>query len=132
MITGESVPVYKKSGNRVIGGSVNGEGSITIRVEKTGEESFLSQVVKLVSDAQKSRSRTQKLADRAAVWLTGIALGSGLFTLLIWAVLLKQNFEFALERTVTVMVIACPHALGLAIPWWLQCLLPFLHKTVFL
>lgn len=116
MITGESVPVYKKSGNRVIGGSVNGEGSITIRVEKTGEESFLSQVVKLVSDAQKSRSRTQKLADRAAVWLTGIALGSGLFTLLIWAVLLKQNFEFALERTVTVMVIACPHALGLAIP----------------
>ena len=73
-------------------------------------------MVKLVSDAQKSRSRTQKLADRAAVWLTGIALGSGLFTLLIWAVLLKQNFEFALERTVTVMVIACPHALGLAIP----------------
>jgi len=116
MITGESVPVYKKSANRVIGGSVNGEGSITIVVEKTGEESFLSQVVKLVSDAQKSRSRTQDLADRAAVWLTGIALGSGLFTLLIWTVFLKQNFEFALERTVTVMVIACPHALGLAIP----------------
>ena len=116
MITGESVPVYKKSGNRVIGGSVNGEGSITIVVDKTGEESFLSQVVKLVSNAQKSRSRTQELADRAAVWLTGIALGSGILTLLIWTIFLKQNFEFALERTVTVMVIACPHALGLAIP----------------
>ena len=98
MITGESVPVYKKSGNRVIGGSVNGEGSITIVVDKTGEESFLSQVVKLVSNAQKSRSRTQELADRAAVWLTGIALGSGILTLLIWTIFLKQNFEFALER----------------------------------
>ncbi len=116
MLTGESVPMYKKSGDRVIGGSVNGEGSISIMVEKTGEQSFLSQVIKLVSDAQKTRSITQDLADRAAAWLTGIALGSGLLTMIIWSVFLKQNFEFALERTVTVMVIACPHALGLAIP----------------
>ncbi len=116
MVTGESIPVHKKRGNRVIGGSVNGEGSITMVVEKAGEESFLSQVIKLVSDAQKTRSKTQDLADRAALWLTGIALGSGLLTLVVWSFILKKNFEFALERSVTVMVIACPHALGLAIP----------------
>lgn len=116
MITGESLPVQKNKGSRVIGGSVNGEGSITVIVEKTGEDSFLSQVIKLVRDAQLSRSKTQDLADKAAAWLTIIAIGSGLMTIIVWFFILNQNFEFALERTVTVMVIACPHALGLAIP----------------
>ncbi|MFP4241428.1 MAG: copper-translocating P-type ATPase [Chitinispirillaceae bacterium] len=116
MVTGESLPVHKKKGMKVIGGSVNGEGSLTVEVEKTGEDSFLSQVINLVRESQMARSRTQNLADRAAVWLTGIALGSGLITILVWYVLLDTPFEFALERTVTVMVIACPHALGLAIP----------------
>lgn len=116
MITGESLPVDKKKGAKVVGGSVNGEGSITVVVEKTGADSFLSQVIKLVRDAQQARSRTQNLADRAAVWLTAIALGSGAVTIVVWLFILNRNFEFALERTVTVMVIACPHALGLAIP----------------
>ncbi|MFP4163438.1 MAG: copper-translocating P-type ATPase [Chitinispirillaceae bacterium] len=116
MVTGESLPVHKKKGMKMIGGSVNGEGSLTVEVEKTGEDSFLSQVINLVRESQMARSRTQNLADRAAVWLTGIALGSGLITILVWYVLLDTPFEFALERTVTVMVIACPHALGLAIP----------------
>ncbi|MFW6245536.1 MAG: copper-translocating P-type ATPase [Fibrobacterota bacterium] len=116
MVTGESLPVHKKKGQKIIGGSVNGEGSLTVEVEKTGEDTFLSQVVNLVRESQMARSRTQNLADRAAVWLTGVALGSGLITILVWYVLLDTPFEFALERTVTVMVIACPHALGLAIP----------------
>lgn len=116
MVTGESLPVHKKKNMKVIGGSVNGEGSITVVVDKTGADSFLSQVIKLVREAQAARSRTQDLADRAAVWLTGIALGGGAITIAVWMLLLRQNFEFALERTVTVMVIACPHALGLAIP----------------
>ncbi len=116
MVTGESLPVHKKAGAQVIGGSVNGEGSVTVIVEKTGADSFLSQVINLVRQAQAGRSRTQDLADRAAVWLTGIALGAGFLTLLAWLLVLNTNFEFALERTVTVMVIACPHALGLAIP----------------
>lgn len=116
MVTGESLPVHKKKDMKVIGGSVNGEGSITVVVDKTGADSFLSQVIKLVREAQQARSRTQDLADRAAVWLTGIALGGGAITIAVWLLVLGQNFEFALERTVTVMVIACPHALGLAIP----------------
>lgn len=116
MVTGESLPVQKKKNMKVIGGSVNGEGSITVIVDKTGADSFLSQVIKLVREAQAARSRTQDLADRAAVWLTGIALGGGAITIAVWLLVLGQNFEFALERMVTVMVIACPHALGLAIP----------------
>lgn len=116
MVTGESLPVHKKKDMKVIGGSVNGESSITVIVEKTGTDSFLSQIIKLVRDAQHTRSRTQELADRAAVWLTGIALGGGAVTIVIWLFVLGRNFEFALERTVAVMVIACPHALGLAIP----------------
>lgn len=116
MVTGESLPVQKKKDMKVIGGSVNGEGSITVTVDKTGADSFLSQVIKLVREAQAARSRTQDLADRAAVWLTGIALGGGAITIVVWLLVLGQNFEFALERMVTVMVIACPHALGLAIP----------------
>lgn len=116
MLTGESKPVTKKIGAVVIGGSINGEGSITVEVKKTGKDSFLSQVIKLVKDAQESKSRTQDIANRAANWLTLIALGGGGLTLLIWTQLTAQTFSFALERTITVMVIACPHALGLAVP----------------
>jgi P-type Cu2+ transporter len=116
MITGESKPVLKEKGMEVIGGSINGEGSIKIEVQKTGEETFLSQVVKLVQEAQESKSRTQNLANRAAFWLTITALTAGAATLIIWTAVLDASFNFALTRTVTVMVIACPHALGLAIP----------------
>ncbi len=116
MLTGESVPVEKKAGAPVIGGSINGEGSLTIEVKKTGAESFLSQVIDLVREAQESKSRTQDLANRAALWLTIVALGGGAITMFVWFVLMDSDFVFALERTVTVMVIACPHALGLAVP----------------
>ena len=116
MLTGESMPVSKKTGDRVIGGAINGEGSITVEIKKTGKDSFLSQVIELVKEAQESKSKTQDLANRAALWLTIIALGGGAVTLFIWLVLMNRDFAFALERTVTVMVIACPHALGLAVP----------------
>lgn len=116
MLTGESVPVPKNEGDSVIGGSINGEGSLTITVQKTGADSFLSQVISLVEQAQASKSQTQNLANRAALWLTAIALGGGALTLIVWTVFFDAEFAFALERTVTVMVIACPHALGLAIP----------------
>ncbi len=116
MVTGESTPVTKKQDDEVIGGSVNGEGSLTVEVQKTGEDSFLSQVMNMVEEAQQSKSRTQNLADRAAFWLTVIALTAGVITLVTWLVLMQREFVFALERTVTVMVITCPHALGLAIP----------------
>lgn len=116
MLTGESKPVTKKIGEIVIGGSINGEGSITVEVRKTGKDSFLSQVIKLVKDAQESKSKTQDIANRAANWLTLIALGGGGLTLLAWTKLTTEPFSFALERTITVMVITCPHALGLAVP----------------
>ncbi|MCH8960668.1 MAG: cadmium-translocating P-type ATPase [Bacteroidetes bacterium] len=116
MLTGESVPVSKRVGSEVIGGSINGEGSLTVIVQKTGAESFLSQVIDLVREAQASKSHTQNLANRAALWLTGVALGGGAVTLLVWLLVMGKDFAFALERTVTVMVIACPHALGLAVP----------------
>jgi Cu2+-exporting ATPase len=116
MLTGESVPVSKREGAEVIGGSINGEGSITVEVQKTGEESFLSQVIDLVRQAQESKSKTQDLANRAALWLTIVALGGGALTLFVWTVVMGQPFAFAIERMVTVMVIACPHALGLAVP----------------
>ena len=116
MLTGESKPVSKKPGAQVIGGSVNAEGSLQVEVKKTGKDSFLSQVVNLVREAQESKSKTQDLANRAALWLTIIALICGAVTLFVWLAVMKQNFSFALERTVTVMVITCPHALGLAIP----------------
>ncbi len=116
MLTGESVPVTKKEGSAVIGGSINGEGAITVEVQKTGAESFLSQVIDLVREAQESKSKTQDLANRAALWLTVVALGGGALTLFVWSLVMGQSFAFAIERTVTVMVIACPHALGLAIP----------------
>ncbi|MEX2117326.1 MAG: copper-translocating P-type ATPase [Bacteroidota bacterium] len=116
MLTGESTPVTKKTGGKVIGGAINGEGSLTIEVKGTGKDSFLSQVIDLVKQAQESKSKTQDLANTAALWLTIIALGGGLITFVIWQVIMGMEFAFAIERTVTVMVIACPHALGLAVP----------------
>ncbi len=116
MLTGESKPVTKIKDDKVIGGSINGEGAIKIKVKKTGAGSFLSQVVALVREAQDSKSHTQDLADRAAKWLTIISLSVGTLTLLVWTLLIQANFAFSLERAVTVMVITCPHALGLAIP----------------
>lgn len=116
MLTGESKPVSKKSGSKVIGGSINGEGSMTVEVKKTGKDSFLSQVIELVREAQESKSKTQDLANRAALWLTIIALAGGAITLFVWLIIMTKDFAFALERTVTVMVITCPHALGLAVP----------------
>jgi len=115
MLTGESKPVYKKLGDIVIGGSINLEGSIKVKIEKTGKDTYLMQVVELVRQAQETRSRTQDLANRAAFWLTLIAITAGSATLGTWLYLGKP-FVFALERMVTVMVITCPHALGLAVP----------------
>src|SRR5699024_8544628 len=115
MLTGESVPVEKKSGDDVIGGSINKEGSLTIKVEKIGEEYYLSQVIHLVKEAQESQSKTQDFTNRAAKWLFYIALAAGFITLFIW-LSLGYAFDIALERMVTVMVITCPHALGLAAP----------------
>lgn len=115
MLTGESQPVEKGPSDEVIGGSINGESAITIRVRRTGNDTYLSQVIELVRKAQETRSRTQDLANRAALWLTMVAIGGGTLTLAVWLGV-GQNFQFALERMVTVMVIACPHALGLAVP----------------
>ncbi|MGZ4948083.1 MAG: copper-translocating P-type ATPase [Halobacteriota archaeon] len=116
MLTGESTPVAKKPGVSVIGGAINGEGAITVEVKKTCKDSFLSQVIDLVKEAQQSKSRTQDLADRAALALVIIALAGGAITFLVWQLLIATSVDFGLERAVTVMVIACPHALGLAIP----------------
>ncbi|MGA9189682.1 MAG: heavy metal translocating P-type ATPase [Methanosarcina sp.] len=115
MLTGESKPVTKKTGNEVIGGSINGEAAFVVKVEKTGKDTYLSQVVELVRAAQESKSKTQDLANRAAMYLTIIALTVGIFTFIFW-IFFGQQLAFALERAVTVMVITCPHALGLAIP----------------
>jgi Cu2+-exporting ATPase len=115
MLTGESTPVKKELENKVIGGSVNGNGSLKIKVEHTGMDSYLNKVITLVEEAQKSKSKMQNLSDKAAKWLTYTALFVGFGTLGTWLVL-GFPFVFALERMVTVMVIACPHALGLAIP----------------
>ena len=116
MLTGESKPITKSKGSDVIGGSINGEGSVTVKVDKTGKDSFLSQVIELVRQAQESKSKTQDLANRAALWLTVVALGGGAITIFIWLGIMHKDFAFALERMVTVMVITCPHALGLAVP----------------
>ncbi|MBS1919239.1 MAG: cadmium-translocating P-type ATPase [Bacteroidetes bacterium] len=115
MLTGESKPVKKEKDNKVIGGSINGNGSLKIKVEHTGKDSYLNKVIKLVEDAQKAKSKMQNFSDRAAKWLTYIALSVGFTTLAVWLIA-GHPFVFALERMVTVMVIACPHALGLAIP----------------
>jgi len=115
MLTGESKPVKKEVNDKVIGGSINGNGSLKIKIEHTGKDSYLNKVIKMVEEAQKSKSKMQNLSDRAAKWLTYIALSIGVGTLAVWLIL-GHPFEFALERMVTVMVISCPHALGLAVP----------------
>jgi len=116
MLTGESQMVEKSEGDEVIGGAVNGDGSLTVSVGKTGDDSFINQVMSMVKEAQESKSRAQGLADKAAMWLTYIALASGAVTMIVWLTLFDKEFIFSLERTVTVMIITCPHALGLAIP----------------
>ena len=115
MITGESRPVEKSPGDRVIAGTVNAAGSLRVEVTGTGERTMLAGIMRLVEQAQQSKSRAQALADRAAFWLTIVALGAGAVTLAGW---LAAGAEpaFAIERLVTVLVIACPHALGLAVP----------------
>ncbi len=115
MLTGESVPIEKQKEDEVIGGSVNKEGSITIEVQKVGNDSYLTQVINLVKEAQASKSKAQDFTDRAAKWLFYIAISAGLVTLAVWLAL-GYSFDVALERMVTVMVITCPHALGLASP----------------
>ena len=115
MLTGESKPVQKVKGDKVIAGAINGNGAIKVTVSHGAKDSYLSQVIKLVEDAQNSKSNTQLLADKAARWLTIIALLSGITTFLYWY-LTGQSLAFAMERMVTVIVICCPHALGLAVP----------------
>ena len=116
MLTGESKPVAKQEGDIVIGGAINGEGAIVIEVKHTGADSFLSGVIKLVQEAQASKSRTQDIANRAAFWLTVIALSVSGITVFSWLFFSEQSLAFAIERAVTVLVISCPHALGLAVP----------------
>lgn len=116
MLTGESKPVLKKALDKLIGGAINGEGSLTVLVKKTGKESYLNYVIELVKKAQSQKSKTQSMADRAAVILTVLAILGGSITLSAWLLFSNQDFAFAIERAVTVMVITCPHALGLAIP----------------
>ncbi len=115
LITGESRPVAKRSGSEVIAGAINGDGSLRIRIEKTGEQTFLAGVMRLVAEAESSKSRLQLLSDRAAFYLTILAVGAGGITLAAW-LSVGQSTGFAIERFVAVLVIACPHALGLAIP----------------
>lgn len=115
MLTGESKPVSKKQKDEVVGGSINDNGTLKIQVGNTGEDSYLSKVIKMVKEAQETKSKTQNLADRAAAWLFYVALGSGIISLIVWLGVGKE-FEYALERMVTVMIISCPHALGLAVP----------------
>jgi Cu2+-exporting ATPase len=116
MLTGESRPVKKREGETVIAGTVNGEGSLRVQVTGTGDRTALAGIVRLVEQAQTSRSRAQALADRAAFYLTLIAIVSGVVTLVAWLLLRPGEPAFAVERMVTVLVIACPHALGLAVP----------------
>ena len=115
MLTGESKPVEKDKGDKVIAGSINGEGSLKVKVTHSTKDSYLAQVIKLVQDAQNAKSKTQLLADQAAKWLTITALVSGAATFIVWLVMGK-DLAFAMERMVTVIVICCPHALGLAVP----------------
>ncbi|MEZ6331386.1 MAG: heavy metal translocating P-type ATPase [Candidatus Saccharimonadales bacterium] len=116
MLTGESTAVSKNVKSLVIGGAINGTGALTIKVTKVGDDTALAGIMKLVADAQKSKSKTQIVADRAAFYLTFIALGAALVTAISWALFSDKSASFILERVVTVLVIACPHALGLAIP----------------
>ncbi|OFV69846.1 MULTISPECIES: copper-translocating P-type ATPase [Acetobacterium] len=115
MITGESAPVEKEAGDETVGGSINGEGILKFKVSRVGEDTFLSQVLKLVREAQDSKSNTQRLADKAAKWLFYIAVIAGTLTFSAWMII-SQDLNFAVTRAVTVIVISCPHALGLAVP----------------
>jgi len=115
MLTGESKPVQKKKDDKVIAGSINSDGILEVKVEGTGEESYLNKVINLVKDAQASKSKTQRLADVSAKWLTIVAVTTGVGTFAYW-IIYGPDLAFAIERMATVMVIACPHALGLAIP----------------
>ncbi|MBS1527312.1 MAG: cadmium-translocating P-type ATPase, partial [Bacteroidetes bacterium] len=115
MLTGESKPVHRVKGNKVIAGSLNGNGALRITVSHAAKDSYLSQVIKLVNDAQNAKSNTQLLADKAAQWLTIIAIGSGIITFIAWFAS-GRELSFCIERMVTVIVICCPHALGLAVP----------------
>jgi Cu2+-exporting ATPase len=116
LITGESQPVDKTNGTKVIAGSVNGSGSLRVKVTGTGEGTAVAGIMRLVEQAQRSRSRAQALADRAARFLTIVALVAGVVTVIAWLLLRPGDTSFAIERMVTVLVVACPHALGLAIP----------------
>jgi Cu2+-exporting ATPase len=115
MITGESKAVKKTTGAKVIAGTINGEGSLRVRVAATGEQTTLAGIMRLVRDAQQSKSKTQILADKAAGWLFYLALGVAVLTAILWTLAIGFDL-FTLQRVVAVLVIACPHALGLAIP----------------
>ena len=115
MITGESRPVKKRAEDAVIAGTINGEGSLRVEVTGTGDDTKLSKIMRLVAEAQRSKSRAQVLADRAAQMLTGVAIASALLTMVVWQIL-GAPIDFSIVRVVTVLVIACPHALGLAVP----------------
>jgi len=115
LLTGESTPAEKKKGDKVIAGAINGNGALRVEVSHGPKDSYLSQVIRLVEDAQKNRSKTQLLADKAARWLTLIAIAAGIATFLVWH-LSGRDLAFSIERMVTVIVICCPHALGLAVP----------------
>lgn len=116
LITGESRPIEKKEGDEVVGGSINGDGSLRIKVTKTGKDSALSQIQELVKNAQSTKPKVQKLADKAAHYLTLTAITAGSITFIYWAFISPQTVLFALTLSITVVVITCPHALGLAIP----------------
>jgi Cu2+-exporting ATPase len=117
MLTGESRPVSKRPGEEVIAGTVNEEGALRVKVRSTGDETALAGIMRLVEEAQASKSRAQDVADRAAMWLFYVAVGAGLLTVLAWLILAPgRGVDFVIERAVTVVVIACPHALGLAVP----------------
>jgi P-type Cu2+ transporter len=115
-LTGESRPVVKKTSDEVVAGAVNGEGALTIKVIRTGDKTTLSQIMRLVEEAQASKSQYQTLADRLAYWLTLTAIGVSTLTFIVWLSIGTGGLTFAINRAVTVLVITCPHALGLAIP----------------
>jgi Cu2+-exporting ATPase len=115
MLTGESKPVHREEGDKLIGGSINGDGSIVLQVDGVGEDAYLSKIISMVREAQEVKSKTQKLSDRAARYLTLAAITVGIVTLVAWLVV-GYDLQFAITRMATVMIITCPHALGLAIP----------------
>lgn len=116
MLTGESKPVSKDEGDEVTAGTVNGGGSLRVEVTKVGEDTALAGITRLVAEAQASKSRSQAIADKAAAWLTYVAVSAGGITAIVWGLFTAQGADFVVERAVTVVVIACPHAMGLAVP----------------